>query len=115
MTDAERIAVAAIAALMGRDPTTMETFVRDDGIVRVWYTRTSDMERFCYDCRIVSRGSSRPVQVIWKVVPKVSGGEPTRWRDTRRDEFIRVQLKGDRVHAIVRHMGHVVANEEYVL
>lgn len=70
-----QICKAAIAAIMGRDPRTMNTAVQSDDVISVSYTRPVDKSFWAYRCKLTG------TKVIWAT-------DSGRWRTHELDEDI---------------------------
>lgn len=71
--DLPMICKAAIAKIMGRDPSIIRIDRRSSDVVFLSYTRADDRTRWAYRCRIDGN------RVIW-------ASDTGRWRDDPRDE-----------------------------
>jgi hypothetical protein len=75
-----QICRAAVAALMGRDPSIVQITREQDGIIYLAYTRPTDGTRWENRCRIVGN------RVNWATLTG-------RWRDDHRDERVTYEVK----------------------
>jgi hypothetical protein len=74
-TDVEAVCKAAIAAIMGRDPSIISIDNRREGVINLSYIRKDDNTRWAYRCKVDGN------RVIWAT-------DTGRWRTHRMDEKI---------------------------
>ncbi len=86
LTDSQKgkVCRAAIANVMGRDPSIIRVLSQTGGITRVRYTR-DDGTVWTNECRVNADN------VDWRAV---DGGQPGRWRS---EDTIRYKIEGSRI------------------
>jgi len=98
---------AAIATIMGRNPSTMKGRKIEGGLIHVSYIRPDDGKRWQARCRINDAN-----HLSWAQFDAFGDGQQGRWRDEDNIEF---EVKGKSIHVRNSEGGELISEETYPL
>ena len=96
----ERICKAGIAAIMGRNPTSMRVTSNKSGVVSLYYIREDDGKKWSYKCRPEGQ------RIVW-------AADPGRWRNDPADEVIEYRNAGDSIEIVQKFGDGSSSNEKF--
>lgn len=96
---------AAIAAINGREPSTMKGSKIDGGLIHVSYVRPDDGKRWQSRCRIDDAN-----HLTWAAFDAFGDGQQGRWRDEDTVEFT---VSNQKMHITVSESGETISDDTY--